>query len=120
MMVLGNNKSSYDCCVYCNKLKDDSLIYLVLYVDDMLIAAKNKYDIQKLKGLLSVEFEMKDLEAARKILGMEILRDKNQKKLFLSQKGYNQKVLSRFGMLSSKPIETPSVANIHLTTMFAP
>ncbi|XP_047336797.1 secreted RxLR effector protein 161-like [Impatiens glandulifera] len=34
---------------------------------------------------------MKDLGAARKILGMEILRDRGQEKLFLSQKGYIDK-----------------------------
>uniref|UniRef100_A0A3Q7EY05 Reverse transcriptase Ty1/copia-type domain-containing protein n=1 Tax=Solanum lycopersicum TaxID=4081 RepID=A0A3Q7EY05_SOLLC len=80
---------------------------MVLYVDDMLIAAKKKYDIQKLKGLLSIEFEMKDLGAARKILGMEIIRDRERRKLFLSQRSYIQKVLARFGMSSSKPIDTP-------------
>ena len=99
-------------------LKDNSFIYLVLYVDDMLIAAKKKYDIQKLKGLLSAEFEMKDLGAARKILGMEI-RDRERRRLFLSQRSYIQKVLARFGMSSSKPIDTPSAANIHLTVMFS-
>uniref|UniRef100_A0A3Q7J5Z4 Reverse transcriptase Ty1/copia-type domain-containing protein n=1 Tax=Solanum lycopersicum TaxID=4081 RepID=A0A3Q7J5Z4_SOLLC len=62
----------------------------------MLIAAKKKYDIQKLKGLLSAEFEMKDLGAARKILGMEIIRDRERRKLFLSQRSYIQKVLARF------------------------
>uniref|UniRef100_A0A3Q7J734 Reverse transcriptase Ty1/copia-type domain-containing protein n=1 Tax=Solanum lycopersicum TaxID=4081 RepID=A0A3Q7J734_SOLLC len=86
----------------------------------MLTAAKKKYDIQKLKGLLSAEFEMKDLGAARKILGMEIIRDRERRKLFLSQRSYIQKVLARFGMSSSKPIDTPSAANIHLTAMFAP
>uniref|UniRef100_A0A3Q7GSI5 Reverse transcriptase Ty1/copia-type domain-containing protein n=1 Tax=Solanum lycopersicum TaxID=4081 RepID=A0A3Q7GSI5_SOLLC len=86
----------------------------------MLIAAKKKYDIQKLKGLLSAEFEMKDLGAARKILGMEIIRDRERRKLFLSQRSYIQKVLARFGMSSSKPIDTPSAVNIHLTAMFAP
>uniref|UniRef100_A0A3Q7GMB0 Reverse transcriptase Ty1/copia-type domain-containing protein n=1 Tax=Solanum lycopersicum TaxID=4081 RepID=A0A3Q7GMB0_SOLLC len=75
--------------------------------NDMLIAAKKKYDIQKLKGLLSAEFEMKDLGAARKILGMEIIRDRERRKLFLSQRSYIQKVLARFGMSSSKPIDTP-------------
>lgn len=119
MMKLGYSRSAYDCCVYY-KLQDDSFIYLVLYVDDMLIAAKRKSDVQKLKGFLNVEFEMKDLGAARKILGMEILRDRDQKKLFLSQKGYIQKVLARFGMSSSKPIDISSAANIHLSTMFAP
>lgn len=120
MVKLGYTRSSYDCCVYYNRLKDDSFIYLVLYIDDMLIAAKKKYDIQKLKGLLSTEFEMKDLGAARKILGMEIIRDRERRKLFLSQRSYIQKVLARFGMSSSKPIDTPSAVNIHLTAMFAP
>ena len=120
MVKLGYTRSSYDCCVYYNRLKDDSFIYLVLYVDDMLIATKKKYDIQKLKGLLSAEFEMKDLGAARKILGMEIIRDRERRKLFLSQRSYIQKVLARFGMSSSKPIDTPSAVNIHLTVMFAP
>ena len=120
MVELGYNRSPYDCCVYHNKLEDGSMIYLVLYVDDMLIAARSKTDIQKLKSLLSAEFDMKDLGAARKILGMEIYRDRDQKKLFLSQKSYIQKILSKFGMSSSKPLNTPYAANSHLSVTFAP
>ncbi|KAJ4721737.1 Retrovirus-related Pol polyprotein from transposon TNT 1-94 [Melia azedarach] len=120
MIEIGYTKSPYDCCVYYSKATNGSLIYLVLYVDDMLIAAENKSDVQKLKDLLSVEFEMKDLGAARKILGMEIYRDRSKKKLFLSQKGYIQKILSRFGMSTAKPIDTPSAANAHLSIAFAP
>ncbi|KAJ4712638.1 Retrovirus-related Pol polyprotein from transposon TNT 1-94 [Melia azedarach] len=120
MIEIGYTRSPYDCCVYYSKATNGSLIYLVLYVDDMLIAAENKSDVQKLKDLLSVEFEMKDLGAARKILGMEIYRDRSKKKLFLSQKGYIQKILSRFGMSTAKPIDTLSAANAHLSIAFAP
>ncbi|KAJ4717199.1 Retrovirus-related Pol polyprotein from transposon TNT 1-94 [Melia azedarach] len=120
MIEIGYTRSPYDCCVYYSKATNGSLIYLVLYVDDMLIAAENKSNVQKLKDLLSVEFEMKDLGAARKILGMEIYRDRSKKKLFLSQKGYIQKILSRFGMSTAKPIDTPSAANAHLSVAFAP
>src|SRR5690606_26627241 len=74
-----------------------------------------KCDVQKLKELLSSEFEMKDLGVARKILGMEIFRDRAKKKLFLSQKAYIEKVLIRFGMLTAKPIDTPCAANFHPT-----
>jgi len=38
----------------------------------ILLAAEKKCDIRKLKGLLSSEFEMKDLGTSKKILGMEI------------------------------------------------
>ncbi|KAJ4721544.1 Retrovirus-related Pol polyprotein from transposon TNT 1-94 [Melia azedarach] len=120
MIEIGYTRSPYDCCVYYSKATNGSLIYLVLYVDDMLIAAENKSDVQKLKDLLSVEFEMKDLGVARKILGMEIYRERSKKKLFLSQKGYIQKILSRFGMSTAKPIDTPSAANAHLSVAFAP
>ena len=56
----------------------------LLYVDDMLIAAQDKENIRKVKVQLSTEFEMKDLEATKKILGMEILRDRKAGKLYLN------------------------------------
>jgi hypothetical protein len=65
-------------------------------VDDMLIAAKSKKEIPTLKAQLSSEFEMKDLDAAKKILGMEITRDRKSSLLFLSQHDYIDKVLHRF------------------------
>ena len=70
----------------------------------MLIAAKDMSEVDKLKALLKQEFEMKDLRAAKKILGMEIHRNRQEGKLFLSQKKYIEKVLERFGMLDAKPV----------------
>ncbi|KAJ4715506.1 Retrovirus-related Pol polyprotein from transposon TNT 1-94 [Melia azedarach] len=49
-----------------------------------------------------------------------LVLDRSKKKLFLSQKGYIQKILSRFGMSTAKPIDTPSAANAHLSVAFAP
>nr|KYP69053.1 Retrovirus-related Pol polyprotein from transposon TNT 1-94 [Cajanus cajan]KYP69059.1 Retrovirus-related Pol polyprotein from transposon TNT 1-94 [Cajanus cajan]KYP69062.1 Retrovirus-related Pol polyprotein from transposon TNT 1-94 [Cajanus cajan] len=50
---------------------------------------------------------MKNLGAANRILGMEIYRGRSQKKLFLCQKDYIQKILHRFGMHNAKPLSTP-------------
>jgi len=58
--------------VYYNKLFGGEYIYLLLYVDYMLIASKSRFTIDKLKKDLSSEFEMKDLGEAKKVLGMEI------------------------------------------------
>ena len=55
---------------YSKKLLDNSLIYLLLYFDDMLIVASSKAEIDNLKTILSSEFEMKDLGAAKKTLGI--------------------------------------------------
>ena len=42
------------------------MIYLLLYVDDMLIASKSKVEIDRFKAQLSQEFEMKDLGDTKK------------------------------------------------------
>ena len=49
--------------------------YLLLYVDDILIAARNKTHVQKLKAQLKKKFDIKDLGEAKKILSMKITRD---------------------------------------------
>jgi len=59
-------------------------MYLLLYVYDLLIVSKNMSEINSLKDQLNGKFEMKDLDAAKKILGMEIYKDLNVEKLYLS------------------------------------
>ena len=76
------NRCEYDSCVYFKQ--SDDPIYLMLYVDDMLIVARNKTYVQKLKAWLKKEFDMKDLREAKKILGMEITRDRSTCRLWLS------------------------------------
>ena len=48
----------------------------MLYVDDMLIAGFSIEEINNLMKQLSKQFAMKDLGAAKQILGMRIIRDK--------------------------------------------
>jgi hypothetical protein len=76
MIKIGYKKCEYDYCVYVKSLDDGSFIFLLLYVDNMLIEAKSIVEVNKLKVLLSREFNMKELGAAKKILGVEIHRDK--------------------------------------------
>ena len=60
-------------------------------------------------------FEMKDLGLAAKILGMQKERDRRAKTLFLTQSGYLKRVVSRFGMVNSKPVTTPVTAHFKLS-----
>jgi aspartate carbamoyltransferase regulatory subunit len=119
MLSHGFKRSDYDSYVYL-KIVNGSAIYLLLYVDDMLIAAKDKSEITKLKAQLSKEFEMKDLGAAKKILVMEIIRDIKFDKLYLSQRGYIEKVLRCFNMHNVKPVNTPLDAHFRLSTALCP
>ncbi|CAA7024877.1 unnamed protein product [Microthlaspi erraticum] len=96
-------RSEYDVCIYYKEHKNGEFVYLLLYVDDILIASRDKKQVEDLKKLLSSEFEMKDLGEAKKILGMEITRDRSRGILTIFQEGYLTKVLGNFGMDQSKP-----------------
>ena len=64
-------------------------------------------EIATLKGELGKRFEMKDLGPASVILGIEIKRDRQARKLWISQREYTQEVLSRFHMKDCRSVSTP-------------
>ena len=68
-------RNKYDPCVQYSKLPGEKHIYLLLYVDDMLITSNSRSRINRLKKQLSSEFEMKDFGDAKQVLGMEIEKD---------------------------------------------
>ena len=113
---IGYKRCQYDCCVYVKSLDGGSSIFLLLYVDDMLIVAKSMSEANKLKTSLSREFDMKDLGVAKKILRMEIRKDNALGKLWLSQSSYVGKVLDRFYMENAKLVSTPLVNHFRLST----
>ena len=118
MLDIGFNRSSHDGCVYF-KLTEDSMVYLLLYVDDMLVACKEKRHLEQVKEMLKAEFEMKDLGSAKRILGMEIERDRSKRVLRLSQNSYISKVLSRFEMNNVKTMSTPLGQHFRLSITLA-
>ncbi|KAH9770104.1 hypothetical protein KPL71_012259 [Citrus sinensis] len=111
---------SYDCCVYFKETSGGEMIYLLLYVDDMLIACHDKEEINHLKKLLRREFEIKELGEAKRILGMDIIINRSKKSLFLTQQSYIQKVLVRFGMNDGKQVQTPLASHFKLSTAQCP
>ena len=71
MCKSGFHRSEKNYCCYLNKYSD-SYVFLLLYVDDILIAGSSMREINRLKASLSLVFEMKDLGATKQILGMRI------------------------------------------------
>jgi len=86
----------------------------------MLVVGPNKAQIQELKAQLAREFDMKDLGSANKILGMQIHRDRKDRKIWLSQKNYLLKILRRFNMQDCKPSSTPLPINFKLSSSMSP
>jgi hypothetical protein len=72
MLAHGYSRSNYGHCIYLKQFPNGSFVYLLLYVDDMLIASHDKSLIDELKDQLNHAFDMKDLGSTKKIFEMEI------------------------------------------------
>ena len=94
-----------DHCVYL-KHSNSGFVILSLYVDDILLAGNNKEMIDTAKKWLSSNFEMKDMGEASYVLGVKIVRDRAKRLLGLSQEIYIKRMLERYHMQDSKPMDT--------------
>ena len=86
-------------CVY-KRHRDKIVIFLVLYVDDILLIRNDVGVMSSVKIWLSNQFDMKDLGEANFILGIKLWRD--CKNGMLGKAGYIDKVLEWFSMQNSK------------------
>jgi hypothetical protein len=73
------------------------VVYLVVYVDDMLITWNNESYIASIKKELKKGFEMTDLGHLHYYLGIEVIQ--NPRYIFISQKNYIREMLHKFGMV---------------------
>jgi len=82
-------------CIYL-KVNRSKVTFIVLYVNNILLASNNLGLLHKTKQFLSQNFEKKDLDETSYVIGIESHIDRKQIILKLSQKAYTEKVLERF------------------------
>ena len=107
-------KNEDEPCVY-KKVSGSIVVFLVLYVDDILLIGNDIPTLQNVKQWLGKCFSMKDLGEAETILGIRIYRDRSRRLLGLSQDKYIDKVLRRFSMGDSKKGYIPLALGVPLT-----
>ncbi|WRX23197.1 Integrase [Theobroma cacao] len=84
-------------CVY-KRIQDKKVIFLVLYVDGILLIGNDIGMLSTVKGWLNHQFNMKDLGEASYVLGIKLIRDRKNKQIALSQASYIDKILAKFAM----------------------
>jgi Reverse transcriptase (RNA-dependent DNA polymerase) len=84
--------------VYTKKTSGSAIIFLILYVDNILLMGNDIPLLQSTKSSLKKMFSMKDLGEVVYILGIKIYRDRSKRLIRLSQSTYIDKVLNRFSM----------------------
>ena len=102
------------------KFSGSKVVFLVLYVDDILLIGNDIPMLESVKGWLKKCFSMKDLGEAEYILGIKIYRDRSKKLIGLSQETYIDKVFDRFKMQGSKKGFLPMQHGMHLSKKQCP
>ncbi|KAE8541722.1 hypothetical protein D1P53_001894 [Cryptococcus gattii VGV] len=95
-----------DPCFYVRHCEGE-LLMLSVHVDDQLIACNSRKTLDEFKQKLNSKFECSDSGPAGYFLGVNIYRDRTQKKLYLSQEHYMESLLEHFDMTSCNPAKTP-------------
>jgi hypothetical protein len=98
---LGFIKNVEEPCVY-KMVSGSIVVFMVLYVDDILLIKNNIPMMEVIKSSLKKSFSMKDLGEAAYILGIKIYRDRSKRLIGVSQEAYIDKILNGFNMQDSK------------------
>ncbi|GKB53113.1 putative RNA-directed DNA polymerase [Tanacetum coccineum] len=115
----GFSRSEDESCVYV-KVSGSVVVFLVLYVDDILLIGNDIPTLQSVKDWLGRCFAMKDLGDATYILGIKIYRDRTKRLIGLSQDTYLDKILKRFRMENSKKGNLPLHHGIKISKDLCP
>src|SRR6266576_1199903 len=103
---LGFRSVESDYCLYVKYDENsDNIIFLLIYVDDLIIVCKNYTLLQEVKKYLSNVFKMVDLGPLKHFLGIKV--DRTENTISLSQSVFLESILSRFRMTDCHPCKTP-------------
>lgn len=112
-------KNEEEHCIY-KKVSENKLVFLILYVDDILLVENDILMLESGKTSLRNSFSMKDLGDTAYILGIRIYRDRSKRLIGLSQDVYIDKVLKWFNIQDSKKGFLPMAHGINLSKSQCP
>lgn len=104
LLTQGFQNSLADASLFIYKHGKD-VLYVLVYVDDMLITGNNNTLLQRFLQTIATRFSLKDLGDMSYFLGIEATR--NARGLHLMQKKYVIDLLKRTNMLDARPVSSP-------------
>ncbi|KAL5772667.1 hypothetical protein ACOSQ2_012591 [Xanthoceras sorbifolium] len=108
LVELGFGESKADSSLFYKFVKGCT-IFILIYVDDIILTGDNEKEIAQLVLNLNQKFALKDLGVLNYFLGIEVQHMAGG--IHLSQHKYILDLLKRAGMLTAKPFPSPIVTS---------
>uniref|UniRef100_A0AAV1TCR2 Reverse transcriptase Ty1/copia-type domain-containing protein n=1 Tax=Peronospora matthiolae TaxID=2874970 RepID=A0AAV1TCR2_9STRA len=91
LLEMGFVACGADRCIY--KIEDgEGWAFVCLYVDDMIVVAKDATTVRKVNEQISQRFQTKDLAPVKHLLGMEVMYDRKKRDMFISQQNTSSRL----------------------------
>ncbi|KAK9057134.1 hypothetical protein SSX86_024501 [Deinandra increscens subsp. villosa] len=113
LLQLGYKRSSNDHSLFFKTMMG-SVVYLAVYVDDIILTGNNQAEIDHVKAFLDSTFKIKDLGFLNYFLGIEVLQHSDG--LILTQRKFAKDLIAEFSPPIPSPVSSPlpSVSNLKL------
>ena len=111
LVKLGFIAITADNSIFINRITN---VILATHIDDILIFSKNIENIKSLYKDLNKDLEVSDLGEVKYYLGIEIIRNRQDKSIILTQKGFILNLLNKFNKSELKPTKNPLILGVKL------
>jgi hypothetical protein len=115
LIKFGLTRSTSDSCIYYRRQGEEFTV-VAIFVDDGLICSNEPDSLSAILTHLRTEFEMTTSEANR-YLGLNIIRDRSHRLLFVNQNHY---ILKKFSMDTCNPKTIPADPNARMSAEMTP
>ena len=105
LQEMGFRQTNADPCLYMKI--DGGPAYVAVYVDDLVIAAKDPTLIKDIKDKFSSFFDMKDMGRLHHFVGMKVEQNDDTGEVWIGQGCYTGDILKRYGMENCNAVSTP-------------
>ena len=119
LLSMGFVKTYSDASLYIFD-QDGIKVIVPVFVDDITLASKSASKLDYFVTELGKHFKLRDLGETTFLLGVEITRKREKRKLYLSQRQYIVNKLEEFGMSDCKPVGTPMLPGSKLSSEDSP
>jgi len=114
LKAMGAGRSKVDPCLYTWSHPVHKLLYILVYVDDLIVAGKSLDGVQAVKKSVSATYDVRDMGEVKEFISMNVMRDRAAKMPTLSNLGHVIAILEAFGMSNPTRNKTPMVSGAKL------
>jgi len=115
LQEMGAVRSKVVPCLYKWHHPVHGCIFILVYVDDVIVAGEKVAGVEDVKRFVSSKFEVRDMGEVEKFIGMKVMRNLAAKTLTLSNPGHTATLREAFGMDKATPHKTPMASGVTLT-----